>query len=53
MVKCFSTFETSKSGKIWTIRQLGHVVEIEASRVREIGSSVDRRSGKSIVKTPV
>jgi hypothetical protein len=52
MVEWFSTFERLKSQEDLGRPSVGHMVEIEASRVQEIISPVDRRSGKSIVKTP-
>jgi hypothetical protein len=52
VVECFSTFETPKSREDRSRPTVGHVAEIKASGVREVRSSVDRRSGKFIVKNP-
>jgi hypothetical protein len=52
VVEWFSTFEILKSREDLGCPLVGHVVEIEASGVWEIISLVDRRLGKSIVKTP-
>jgi hypothetical protein len=51
VVKVFLTFETPKPGEDLGHSSVEHVVEIEASVVREIRSPMDRRSRKSIVKT--
>jgi hypothetical protein len=51
VVECFSTFETPKFREDLGRPSVGHVVEIEAPRAREIRSPMDRRSGKPIVKT--
>jgi len=51
VVECFSTFETLKSREDQSRLIVGCVADIEASGVWEIRNSMNKRSGKFIVKT--